>query len=337
MIESFDDSARLIATVKRAVSQSRKLAVVGHDSKYFYDFDVKGDVLCTADHQGIEDYRPNELVVTVRAGTSLRDLKRELARHGQMLGADPPEFGGQGTVGGAIACGLSGPGRPWSGSLRDSILGIEILNGLGERLRFGGRVVKNVAGYDVARLMVGSRGTLGVILSASFKVVPQPQNSVTLTSHMSYDDVVAMTRRWSRTTLPLSATCYLDGEFSIRLSGQDQTLNPQLDEFKEFAVSSSNLWAQLRDHTHDFFQIEQPLWRMSNPIGRQVSISIADGALFEWNGSQVWVKGAKPEPINGGVVAFRHAPTTRTRTTKYHERIKNAFDPLRVLNSGIIL
>ena len=339
MIQDHDDSERLIETVKRSAAQKRQLNVVGHGSKAFRGFERSGDVLCTADHQGIEDYRPDELVVTVRAGTSLEDLSRELARHGQMLGADPPQFDGKGTIGGVIAAGLSGPARPWFGSLRDSVLGIEIINGLGERLRFGGRVVKNVAGYDLSRLMVGSYGTLGVVLSASLKVVPRPPRTTTVRKELLYTEAHQELRRLTRANVPVSATCYLDGMLHIRLSGHSEALDSVLEQFESFEESHSDeFWNGIRDHDHRFFQDGLPTWRVTTQLGSSVHEIDAESALHEWNGALLWVKGPQPQFPNAvDVTPFRNAPSSTGRSSKYYERIKYAFDPHRILNAGVVL
>src|SRR5262249_13986947 len=151
------------------------LAICGRGSKAFLVNEVGGRMLAIGDHSGVVDHRHDELVVTARSGTPLVELKRVLAAQQQMLAFDPPTFAGDGSVGGAVAVGLSGPSRPWYGSLRDAVLGVTVINGLGQRLRFGGSVMKNVAGYDVSRLMVGAFGTLGVLLDVSIKVLPMPQ------------------------------------------------------------------------------------------------------------------------------------------------------------------
>ena len=175
MNNSADDSEHLIAVVRRANEKRRTLAIRGSQSKEFYVKSSADDELKTLSHSGIINYLPEELVVSVRAGTSLEELRKTLESENQILAGDPPYFRGAGTVGGAVACGFSGPGRPWLGSLRDCILGIEMINGLGNKLRFGGTVLKNVAGYDVSRLVSGSLGTLGLLLSVNLKVLPQPQ------------------------------------------------------------------------------------------------------------------------------------------------------------------
>ena len=159
--------------IREAGARKTPLRIRAGGSKDFYGRTLSGEVLDVSSYKGIVAYEPKELVLTVRAGTPLEEVESALAGERQMLPFEPPHFGG-GTIGGAVACGLSGPRRPYAGAVRDFVLGTRIVNGKGEDLSFGGRVIKNVAGYDVSRLMVGSLGTLGVITEISFKVLPAP-------------------------------------------------------------------------------------------------------------------------------------------------------------------
>ena len=173
MVESNTLRAKVSEAVKEAASEHQSLTIVGSDSKAFYGRKSRqGWTLSMVDYHGIVNYEPTELVITARAGTPLKDLENLLAEQGQMLAFEPPYFSDSATLGGTIACGLSGPRRPYAGSARDFVLGMEIVNGKGEVLRFGGQVMKNVAGYDISRLMTGALGTLGVILEISLRVLP---------------------------------------------------------------------------------------------------------------------------------------------------------------------
>ena len=215
-----DDATNLLAAVQEALGNRRPLVIAGSGSKRC-GAAPPGALLSTLDHQGVIDYAPEELFVTVRGGTPLAEVARTLRAARQILPCDPPQFAGSGTVGGAIAAGLSGPARPWRGAIRDVLLGIEIINGLGERLSFGGQVMKNVAGYDVTRLMAGSTGRLGVILSATFKVLPAPEHELTLRQACAHADAIDRMRRWAQQPLPISATAYHDGVLNVRLSGAE--------------------------------------------------------------------------------------------------------------------
>ena len=179
-----DQVQLFVDQVRGAVAAKRSLYIVGGGSKVFYGHSAEGDVLETRSHQGIAAYEPTELVITARCGTPLADVEKALADSGQILPFEPPYFAVNATFGGAIASGLSGPRRAanngYYGAVRDYVLGCKIIDGKGDVLSFGGQVMKNVAGYDVSRLMAGSMGTLGVILEVSLKVLPAPVASRTL-------------------------------------------------------------------------------------------------------------------------------------------------------------
>ena len=166
--------------VGEARRQKATLKIRGQGSKSFYGRPCEGEVVDVSPHQGIVSYEPTELVLTGCAGTSLAAIEAALSEAGQMLPFEPPHYGEGATLGGTLACGFSGPRRPYAGAARDFVLGTQVVTGKGEALRFGGAVMKNVAGYDVSRLMVGSLGTLGIILEASLKVLPRPGAEITL-------------------------------------------------------------------------------------------------------------------------------------------------------------
>ena len=209
---SNDISAQLQEAVQAAAAQQRPLKIVGGNSKAFYGRTTAGQILTITGHQGIVNYEPSELVITARAGTTLQELSQTLATQGQCLAFEPPYFGESATWGGTIACGLSGPARPYRGAARDFVLGVKCLNGKGEILRFGGQVMKNVAGYDVSRLMVGALGTLGVLLEISCKVLPLPVEEITLVKAVT-SEAAALEQMifWGNQTVPLTASCF-DGE-----------------------------------------------------------------------------------------------------------------------------
>ena len=159
-----DISQPLREAVTSAAASRTALAIAGGGTKTFYTGTPHGKPFAVSGHRGIVSYEPTELVVTARAGTPLAEIESALSTKRQMLGFEPPWFGAAATLGGTIACGFSGPRRPYAGSARDFVLGTKIINGKGEILKFGGEVMKNVAGYDISRLMVGALGTLGVLL-----------------------------------------------------------------------------------------------------------------------------------------------------------------------------
>ena len=203
--------------VREAGHAGTALRIRGHDSKAFYGEPVDGKPLDLSAHRGIVDYEPTELVLTARAGTPLAEIEALLAEKGQVLAFEAPRFDGRGTLGGAVASGLAGPRRPWGGAPRDLILGVCLLDGRGQVLRVGGQVMKNVAGYDVSRLMAGSLGTLGVLLEISLKVLPAPIETRTLLLELLREAALARLRELARQPCPLSGACHLDGRLYLRL------------------------------------------------------------------------------------------------------------------------
>ena len=314
---------------------------MGHGSKTYYVRSTEGDALQSADHVGVIEYQPEELVISVRAGTSLRDIEETLDEHNQMLACDPPQFLGRGTIGGAVAAGLCGPGRPWYGNLRDAVLGVEIVNGLGERLRFGGSVMKNVAGFDVSRLMVGSLGVFGLILSVNLRVHPKPETECTIALDMDWNDAWQVLGRTIAKPSAVTATCYLSGTLFLRLSGNRVSVKAACASFAGAKEMENDLWVQLRDHKHPFFLEREELRRTWRARGRQVQISADEPSLIEWAGAQVWTHGTG---VTSPTIDERDCsePFDRSRASpkeesKYVKRLRRAFDPNLLFNSDIRL
>ena len=336
-----DDAPALLAAVQESVATGTPLAIAGHGSKAFLGKAGANAVLSTGGHVGIIDYRPSELVVTARAGTPLAELADALAAEGQMLPFDPPRFGGRGTLGGAIAAGLAGPSRPWLGGVRDAVLGVEIVNGLGERLRFGGSVIKNVAGYDVSRLMVGARGTLGVILSASVRVLPLPDTERTVAVDCSADEAVRRTTAWLRAPLPITATCFVGGRLRARLAGHEAAVRAAAAALEmQPEEADPAFWTSVRDHAHAFFAGAETLDRLTLPRG---AICRHRDALIEWGGCQAWLRRPAEALAGGTAMRFRGRGSVASASraapdlAKYQRRIKDAFDPQNLLNPGLSL
>ena len=372
MVRDRDDSERLIAAVGDAIAADAPLAICGRGSKAFLSGDSAGAMLAIGDHSGVIDYRHDELVLTARSGTPLVELRRVLAAQRQMMAFDPPTFAGDGSLGGAVATGFSGPGRPWYGALRDAILGVTIVNGLGERLRFGGSVMKNVAGYDVSRLMAGAFGTLGVLLDISVKVLPLPQAESTRVFELDRDAALARVIGWARTPLPLSATCHANGQLHVRLSGSDKGVRAAAAQIGgEDLPYATEFWESLRDQTHPFFaarpfggakasldapapEARFPLdarpWRLALPSAAAYP-QIAGEWLTEWGGAQRWLATDAPlaavdaaaRRLGGRATAFGPVPDGlqpfvsqpfEEGALKYYRRLKHAFDPHAILNRG---
>ena len=335
----------LCAAVRAATAEGRSLCLIGGDSKRFYGRAPEGEPLHVGVCRGVIDYRPEELVVTAWAGTPVGELETILGEHGQMLGFEPPRRNGA-TVGGMVACGLSGPRRPFAGSVRDHVLGVRLIDGQGEVLTFGGQVMKNVAGYDVSRLMAGAMGTLGVLLDVSLRVVPRPEGELFLSGSIGPEEGLHRMRELNRQPLPLSGACHLDGTLYLRLSGAPAALAAVRDRLKlEEHAQGHDWWEDLREWCLDFFRDRQPLWRLSVPPA-----SPPPGAgLIDWGGAQYWLKSAAPmEEIRAAAVARGgHATLFRGGDRRgqafhplpppllaLHSRLKRAFDHAGIFNPG---
>lgn len=335
--------------IAEAFASSSPLSIYGGNSKQFLGNPVAGKALSTAEHHGVINYQPDELVMTVRSGTSLQEVEEILRAQHQRLAFEPPSFGDKATIGGTFACGLSGPSRPWAGSARDSLLGCTIINGRGEQLHFGGEVIKNVAGYDATRLMVGAFGTLGLIMDVSFRVLPVPATEITLSFSASAAQAVTKVVAWSQKPLPISAAAWLDGELLVRLSGAEAAIRSARLQLDGEVSKQTEFWLQLREQQLDFFQTGKPLWRLSLPMAAD-PLDIPGKQLIEWGGAQRWLlSGEEPQAIRqaatsagGHATCFRYAqdgdiftPLSKPMLA-LQQRLKKAFDPKGILNPGRI-
>jgi glycolate oxidase FAD binding subunit len=343
-----DRAADLAARVEAAVASGAALEIRGGGTKSFYGCPVVGNTLSIVGHTGIVHYEPSELVLTARAGTPLRDIEETLHRHGQMLGFEPPHFGGDATWGGTFACGLSGPRRPFTGSARDFVLGCRIVNGHGEILSFGGEVMKNVAGFDVSRLMIGALGTLGVLLEISVKVLPKPECEVTVSLDLARERALQKMAEDSRGVWPISALAY-DGRLWLRLSGTETAVAVAARHVGGDPVTGGDsYWRSLREHTHPFFRGAGDLWRLSLPPAADVS-PLPGEWLWDWGGAQRWLRTqatgeeirTAARAVGGHALLFRAAhPPARffqdldPGLIALHRRLKSAFDPKHILNPG---
>jgi len=343
--------------VRACASAGTRLRIRGGGTKDFYGGDFYGggageaQVLDMAGCSGIVAYEPRELVLTVRAGTRLAEVEAALAAERQMLPFEPPHFepAGNATIGGIVATGLSGPRRPYAGAVRDFVLGTRVVNGKGEALAFGGRVIKNVAGYDVSRLMTGALGTLGVLTEISFKVLPVPAAEATLAFALSQADAIDAANRWAGQPLPLSACAWSDGTLRVRLSGAP----PAVDAAKaklggDEDAAGARFWSDLREQRLDFFAGEAPLWRLSVP---QTAAPLMPDhpQVVDWGGGVRWVRGpldpftvrSTVERVGGHATLFRGGDKSvgvfhplPPALLKIHRRLKAAFDPAGILNPG---
>ena len=353
---SQDSSHILQQQVQQACRERTPLHIRGNGSKSFYGYPVEGERLKTRVHHGIVDYQPTELVLTARAGTALQDIDAALSRHGQMLGCEPPHFG-KGSFGGMIASGLAGPRRPFAGGVADQILGCKILNGRGEILQFGGRVMKNVAGYDISRLMVGSLGCLGVILEATVKVMPRPKSERTFRFELSQDKTAQFINTLRGLGFPVSASCHDGQHLVVRFSaGREEAdaLPAALQQrfaFVGFAEESrKNFWHELREQSLDFFTKPGDLWRISLPPASP-ALELSGACLTEWNGALRWLYSEQDAgqvfeqaaQANGSANLYRsHRPQQAASIFQplpealmhWHRQLKTAFDPVGILNPG---
>lgn len=354
------------------------LRIRGHGSKDFLGDASRGEVLDTRAWRGIEQYEPSELVIRARAGTPLAEVEALLAERGQYLPFEPPRWDfvrsaedstpslGP-TVGGMVACGFSGPGRVSRGAVRDHVLGVGMLNGRAEVLRFGGSVMKNVAGFDLSRLMAGSMGTLGVILDVTLKVMPQPVATATLRIDMAEAEALAQVNQWAAQPLPLDASAWWDGLLVLRLRGARSAVSTALARLSRerqgeliAAPSAEPFWRGVRDQDDEFFSRARAavraaghrgvtLWRVSVPP-TAAPLGLPGEQLIEWFGAQRWVCTAAPAAAvheaaarAGGhaqpffspqVQALVEASAMTPVLRQLHQRVQQSFDPLGVFNTG---
>jgi len=343
-----DGIDELTAQVRDATAHGVALRIVGGDTKRFYGRAVEGVPLPTRGHTGILRHDPAELVLTARGGTPLAEVEAQLASHGQRLPFEPPHFGTDATLGGTVASGLAGPARAWAGPLRDFVLGARVLTGDGRVLRFGGEVMKNVAGYDVARLMAGSLGILGVLLDVSLKVLPQAAGERTLALEMDEPRALGRLAELARGGLPLSAGSWVEDRLYLRFEGSEATLDAVEQRVGgELVPAARSFWTGLREQAHPFFAGPLPLWRCTVPP-LAPSLPLCGVPLVEWNGLQRWYRCepgvdvfAAAAAVGGHATLFRHgngaavvfAPLPEP-LLRLHRALKHAFDPAGILNPG---
>ncbi len=339
-----DRTTELAGAVKAAAAEGRALVIRGAGTRAGQGRPVAGDPLDVAAHRGLVDYDPAELVLTARAGTPLAEIEALLEANGQMLAFEPPRFGPGGTLGGAVASGLSGPRRPFTGALRDYVLGVRVLNGRGEVLRFGGTVFKNVAGFDAFRLMAGAHGTLGVLLDVSLRVVPRPAVEAALVLDLPGEEARRRVAELMRHPLPLSGAFHDGQRLYLRLSGGRAGVEAATTRIGGEAADPAG-WVGIRDLSHPVLAGGEGLWRIALP-----RTGPADG--FEdlpWDqaGGVRWMRAAAPSPGDWDAAARLGGHIQRLRGTAdpafqplpppllaLHQRIKAALDPDRILNPG---
>jgi len=336
LIESFQQK------IRDAAQRRAALRLRGGGSKDFYGNPPRGEVLDTRGYAGIVSYEPTELVVTARCGTPLAELEETLLRSSQFLPFEPPHFGAGATLGGCIAAGLSGPRRAAAGSVRDFVLGARLIDGRGQLLQFGGAVMKNVAGYDVSRVLAGSLGTLGLIAEASLKVLPRPPCERTLLLEASESQALEKMNRWAGQPLPISATAWHDGRLLVRLSGAEPAVHAAAHRIGG-ENADQGFWSEVKEQTHPFFAGAEPIWRISLPSA--ATPDLPGKKLVEWGGALRWVKSdAGAETVRRAApqaTLFRASDKSAGAfspldavNARLHKALKAAFDPAGIFNPG---
>ena len=339
-----DDLREQVAVV---AATGGEIQIIGGGSKGFYGEAIEALPIDVSAHSGVIDYDPAELVITLRAGCMLAEVQALLAEHGQMFGFEPPCHGKAATIGGMIATGLAGPRRAFAGGIRDFVLGVKILDGRGEFLRFGGRVIKNVAGFDVSRVMVGALGTLGIILEVSIRVVPVFETELSLGfEHARAEEHIRWINELGSMPLPLSASLWHKGVSRIRLSGSE--LGVRHAALQLGGERCADDWAALKEQHHEFFTDSEAITRVALPPTSADLLNNYD-QLIEWSGAQRWLCGdvdipalrAQLQSHSGSVCAFRNHdsavgvfhPLTPALLT-LQRKLKSSFDPAGILNCG---
>lgn len=341
-----DLSEDLAKQVRQATAARQALRIVGGDTKAFYGRRVEGVPLELAVHRGVIAYEPSELVITARAGTPVFEIEALLAGHGQMLAFEPPIFGQASTIGGAVASGLSGPARPFTGAVRDFVLGVKLLDGQGRSLRLGGTVFKNVAGFDGFRLMAGALGCLGVLLEVSLRLTPRPASELTLAFEEEWPAASARLTGLMRRALPLSGACHDGGRLFVRLRGPSAAVEAAARSLGG-EVAAPEIWDTLRHMSHPILAAPR-LWRLSVPHGAVIP-ALGGQCLVDWAGAQRWLTSVEPAEgirasaarVGGHATLFRGAAAGEAVFTplpgpllELHQRLKRAFDPAGVFNPG---
>ena len=355
--------------VVSANRERRPLRIAGGGTKSFYgrplavangesaggEAAVPLEVLDCRANRGVISYEPTELVITARCGTPLAELQAMLAADRQCLPFEPPHFGAGATLGGMVAAGLSGPRRMAAGAVRDYVLGATLLTAGGDVLRFGGQVMKNVAGYDVSRLLAGSLGVLGVIAEVSLKVLPLPAAEQTLQFALSEAQATRRCNEWGGQALPVSATLWHEGQLSVRLSGATAAVSAAVARLGGECLPAEQaeaLWLSVREQTHPFFTDAAVLWRLSLPSATP-PLELSGPQLVEWGGALRWHVPLHDHAssqalrdlvtrVGGSATLFRAGPRATVArfhpldetVKKIHLRLKQEFDPNRILNPG---
>ncbi|MGA1206787.1 MAG: glycolate oxidase subunit GlcE [Litorivicinaceae bacterium] len=335
-----------VAEVSARLKAGQSIEVIGAGSRRRVGPPRSAHAISTRSHSGVIRYEPTELVLTANAGTPLADIEAMLAAERQMLAFEPPRFSADSTLGGAVASGLAGPRRVAMGGIRDHILGVRLINGLGEHLRFGGEVMKNVAGFDVSRLQVGAFGQLGVLTEVSIKVLPVPEVEETRHFQCGAEDALAHDQAWGRQPLPISASHWREGSLFVRVSGTERGVTAAVKTLGGDAVTAvQTLWQGVRDLTDSIFSPDEALWRLAVPpttVAKAFPVRAMD-----WHGGQRWTTAPAGDlsPFAWAAAVGGHArcesldrPTATWQqalpagVARLNERVRRAMDPQSLIN-----
>lgn len=344
-----DLSAELQSRVVAAHASGNALHIVGGNSKSFYGRNPSGITLDVKGNRGVLNYQPGELTLTARGGTPMREIAELLDTHDQMLPFEPPSFSDEATLAGTIACGLSGPRRPWTGAVRDYLLGVRILTGAGKDMRIGAPVMKNVAGYDLFRPMAGAMGTLGILLEIIIKVLPKPRHERSFSIHCDAEEAVRLVTTWQKASVPLSGACYSDGTLNIRLSGDAQSVETSAGRLDASIEDIDNsFWHDLNEQRLSFFIHDTPLYRLTLPATAHLPAEFGN-QIIDWGGRQRWLQSdlslqeiqRKAEELGGHASVFRNGDREAevfhplpAPLINLEQRIRSVLDPSRILNPG---
>lgn len=352
-INQHDSKQEITSQVQDAFQLNKILNISAGNTKQFYGRAIDAETLSLAEHSGIIEYEPSELYITARSGTKLNDIERIIKAENQIIPCEPPHFGANATLGGMIASGLSGPRRATAGAIRDCMLGTEIINGKGENLKFGGKVMKNVAGYDVSRLMCGALGTLGVLMTATLRLLPEPETEQTIVLSCSAEEAIKKMNTWASTSMPISANYYDGKNLYLRLSGSSTAVQTCINNIGGDKTNDNNaFWNDVKEQTTDFFRMNVPIWRIS-VAPNTAPIDISGACVMEWNGGLRWHATEenadsirrKVEQVGGHATVFRQVnietstienvfhPLPQT-SLNLHQKLKQVFDPAGILNPG---
>lgn len=342
-----DLSQQLEQQVEHACATKTPLNIQAGNTKLHLGRECSGEVVSMAGHSGVIDYNPTELVISARAGTSISELNKILAEQHQRLPFEPPSFAGKATIGGTVAANQSGPSRPWFGGVKDSLLGLGLINGYGEAMQFGGQVMKNVAGFDVSRLQCGAMGSLGLITNVSIKVLPAFKARQTKTFEMSAEQALEAMQKWANLSLPITGMCHVKVQnqslLYVRLQGGESgvaSASQLLGGQKLLPDAAQEFWQAVKEGDLVKPQAHDTLWRWSGASDTPIS-AVPNACLINWAGSERWILDSSVKPTVDGLTQHQGGDRlaevyglVSAPQQALQQRIKDAFDPHGVFNPG---